>query len=256
MQSRLRHVIGMAALVICALVLWHRWKPRVIAFRQQADESRARVAQARIRSGAKIQAAVERAGLRYPPRELFLRAFKAEGRLEVFARNSDEAFRAVTMFAVLRSSGRPGPKRREGDEQVPEGFYRVDRFNPLSSFHLSLGLDYPNASDRVRSDRTRPGSDIFIHGKDVTIGCLPLGDEAIEELYLLALDTRERSSAPIHVHIFPARMSGPEWDAFRAAQPADLQVFWQELQPGFEAFEKTRLVPAVTVDSAGRYIVP
>jgi hypothetical protein len=67
---------------------------------------------------------------------------------------------------------------------VPEGFYFIDRFNPESSYHLSLGLNYPNPSDRIRSDHGRPGGDIFIHGSNQTIGCLPLGDEAIEELYL------------------------------------------------------------------------
>jgi murein L,D-transpeptidase YafK len=164
----------------------------------------------------------------------------------------------VETFAVLTPSGKPGPKRREGDRQVPEGFYFIDRFNPKSSYHLSLGIDYPNASDRVRSDAKRPGSDIFIHGKDVTIGCLPLGDERIEELYIAAHEAKTAGQAKIPVHIFPARMSGEAWEKFRAEEASsdpELASFWAELQPGFEAFEKTKLLPVVEAAADGTYVV-
>jgi murein L,D-transpeptidase YafK len=89
----------------------------------------------------------------------------------------------------------------------------------------------------------------------VTIGCLPLGDAAIEELYLLALDNRQRGQRTIHVHLFPARMTGPEWKAFRSNHPPALQEFWAQLQPAFDAFERTRRVPQIVVDRAGRYSV-
>ncbi len=106
----------------------------------------------------------------------------------MWARHGDGRFRLVASYPILAVSGGPGPKRREGDKQVPEGFYEIDRFNPKSLFHLSLGLNYPNAADRVLSDREHPGGDIFIHGSNVTVGCAPLGNDAIEELYLAALD--------------------------------------------------------------------
>jgi murein L,D-transpeptidase YafK len=194
-------------------------------------------------------------GVPYPPREIFLRAFKHEGQLEAWAREDAGPFKLWKTYPVLTPSGGPGPKRRAGDRQVPEGFYRIDRFNPESRFHLSLGLDYPNASDRILSDPKNPGGDIFIHGKDVTIGCLPLGDTAIEELYLLALDTRQRGQRTIHVHIFPARMTGPDWETFRTAHPPELQEFWANLLPGFDVFERTRHVPEIVVDRAGRYSI-
>ncbi len=154
-------------------------------------------------------------------------------------------------YPILASSGSPGPKRREGDRQVPEGFYCIERFNPESLFHLSLGLNYPNASDRILSDREKPGSDIFIHGNNVTVGCLPIGDAAIEELYLLALDVRARGQQRIPVHLFPAKMAGAEWDAF-VREHANLAAFWSGLQPGFDAFEATHQVPEVTVEPDGR----
>jgi murein L,D-transpeptidase YafK len=107
------------------------------------------------------------------------------------------------------------------------------------------------------SDRERPGGDIFIHGKAVTIGCLPIGDAAIEELYLAALDTRDAGHPDIPVHIFPARMSGESWEAFLRAETesrTELADFWEQLAPAFLAFEKTRRIPSVRVDGSGRYV--
>ncbi len=214
-----------------------------------------RVAAARASRGEIVRERTAALGLPYPPREIFLRAFKHEGQLEAWVREDAGRFRLWHTYPVLTASGGPGPKRRAGDRQVPEGFYRIDRFNPESRFHLSLGLDYPNAADCILSDRANPGGDIFIHGKDVTIGCLPLGDAAIEELYLLALDNRQRGQRDIPVHLFPARMTGPEWERYRSTHPAALQEFWTQLQPAFDAFERTRRVPEITVDRAGRYSI-
>jgi murein L,D-transpeptidase YafK len=202
----------------------------------------------------------QEAGLPYPPREIFLRAFKHEGELELWAREKDDAFRLITSYRVTARSGGPGPKRREGDRQVPEGCYIINAFNPKSRFHLSLGLDYPNAADRVLADPDRPGGEIYIHGSDRTIGCLPLGNAAIEELYLTALDTRAHGQTTIHVHIFPARMAGPSWTEFAEREtrrrPA-LRTFWDDLQPIYDAFERTRLRPETSVTPEGRYrIVP
>ena len=83
-------------------------------------------------------------------------------------------------------SGTTGPKRLQGDFQVPEGFYHINEFNPNSNYHLSMGLNYPNSSDRILSDSLRPGGEIYIHGSCVSVGCIPLNDDEIEELYLIA----------------------------------------------------------------------
>lgn len=255
-------IAGMGKAVILAVLFaaafaWRMWPQRLTALALDStslpgDE---RVAHARKSRGDAVRKRLADAGLPCPPREIFLRAFKREAELEVWAREDSGPLKFVVAFPVLASSGGPGPKRREGDRQVPEGFYRIERFNPESSFHLSLGLDYPNASDRVLGDREKPGGDIFIHGKNVTIGCLPLGDAAIEELYLLALDTRHRGQREIAVHVFPGRMSGVEWGRWSALQSPALRKFWAQLQPGYDAFERTRLVPGITVEADGRYTV-
>lgn len=130
-------------------------------------------------------------GMTYPPDDLALIAIKADRVLEVWARNSDRSIKLAS-YPVLAASGQLGPKLREGDLQVPEGLYRIEGLNPNSAFHLSMRVNYPNEFDRARAEeegRTRPGSDIFIHGRRASIGCLAMGDPAIEELFVLVADT-------------------------------------------------------------------
>ena len=119
-------------------------------------------------------------GLDYPPPQLALLAFKRERRLEIWGRQNGP-WVPIDAIPVLAASGFPGPKLREGDGQVPEGFYRIVAFNPNSRYHLSLMLDYPNADDLIegeRDGRTDLGGEIFVHGGARSIGCLAVGDYA------------------------------------------------------------------------------
>lgn len=134
---------------------------------------------------------LRRAGVAWPPKELALLVFKKERRVALWAR-SDARWRFIRNYPILAASGHAGPKLREGDYQVPEGVYRIAHLNPNSSYHLSMKVNYPNEFDRrmaAREGRTRLGGDIFIHGKDVSIGCVALGDLAIEELFTLVAET-------------------------------------------------------------------
>jgi murein L,D-transpeptidase YafK len=192
-----------------------------------------------------------RKGISYPPKSIFIRAFKQEREMEVWAEAADGKMRLLRTYPIVAMSGGPGPKRKEGDRQVPEGVYFVDRYNPNSAYHLSLGLNYPNASDKLRGDRQRPGHDIFIHGSNVSIGCLAMTDEKIEEIYTLALGPKDAGKR-IAVHIFPCRMEGETYGALRARHP-DLVRFWSELEPIYAAFEQVRKVPQVRIASDGSY---
>lgn len=192
--------------------------------------------------------------------EVYLRAFKRERVLEVWARESGSGpFARLAVYPICVVSGVLGPKRRQGDEQVPEGFYRVSAFNPWSAYHLSLELDYPNRADRLRERAgAQLGGDIFIHGDCRTVGCLPMTDEGIEEIYWIAVLARSSGQAQIPVHIFPARMEGESLDALHravAGNPA-LRAFWDELQPAYEYFQALRRVPDVATSDEGRYEVP
>lgn len=135
----------------------------------------------------------QRAGVPYPPAAAVLVGIKQEKNLELYATpRAGESPRFVRSWPVLGASGGLGPKLREGDRQVPEGIYRVESLNPLSSFHLSLRLNYPNDFDRHKGrldGRKRLGNDIMIHGDTLSSGCLAMGDPAAEELFVLAHDT-------------------------------------------------------------------
>lgn len=121
------------------------------------------------------------------PKSLLLLAYKEERQLNVYAVDSSK-IRLIVSYPFTAYSGELGPKLREGDRQIPEGIYAVEYINPNSAYHLSIKLDYPNAFDREQSQLehlAQMGGDIFIHGKSVTVGCIPIGDEAIEELFVL-----------------------------------------------------------------------
>jgi murein L,D-transpeptidase YafK len=116
-------------------------------------------------------------GLSWPAKYIYLRSFKYDSQLEVWVKNEkNDAFQLFKTYKVCAMAGTLGPKRMEGDYQVPEGFYYINEFNPRSVYHLSLGLNYPNASDRYLSDAIQPGGDIYIHGSCVTTGCIPIPD--------------------------------------------------------------------------------
>lgn len=128
----------------------------------------------------------------YPPSELIFVGLKEEKLLEVYAKSGTNGFKLIRTYPILAASGVAGPKLREGDRQVPEGIYRIELLNPNSSYHLSLRIGYPNAFDRAQAakeGRTKLGGDIMIHGKAKSVGCLAMGDEAAEDLFVLAADT-------------------------------------------------------------------
>ena len=117
--------------------------------------------------------------------KLRLLVFKNERRLEVHA----PGWKMPRVYPMTGFSGALGPKLKEGDGQIPEGVYGIEYLNPNSSYYLSLKISYPNAADRRRAKtdgRTKLGGDIMIHGKNVTIGCVPIGDDAIEDVFYLA----------------------------------------------------------------------
>jgi hypothetical protein len=177
------------------------------AFRQ--DQLRyPRVRDAYALMGSRMHTVLQEHHLAPERLELFIRALKVERRVEAWGRNQGEGeYQLLRTFWLAGTSGSLGPKRIINDGQVPEGFYHINRFNPSSQYHLSLGLNYPNAADSVRSGLEDPGKDIFIHGSDVTIGCLPITDAGIRELYMLAVEARAAGQTDIPVHIFPFELT-------------------------------------------------
>ena len=127
------------------------------------------------------------ADIQYPPDNLTFLAMKEEKRLEIWTVINEMKI-LIRSYPILKTSGGSGPKLVEGDGQVPEGIYQIEGLNPNSSFHLSLKLNYPNAFDLHHANaegRNNPGTNIFIHGKSSSIGCLAMGDKTIEEIFTL-----------------------------------------------------------------------
>jgi murein L,D-transpeptidase YafK len=199
-----------------------------------------RVSRARESRLADLDALVAKAGLKRPLDEVYLRVFKEEAELELWAGRAGQSMVLLKTFPICAASGVLGPKREEGDLQVPEGFYEVPEFNATSSYHLAMKVSYPNASDRIRGHRTHPGGLIYLHGECASIGCIAIRNEPIEEVYLLSLEARRR---PIHLDIYPFRFT-----AERLAAPTPHQSFWKELYAGDLEFQRTLRPPKVSVD--------
>lgn len=135
-----------------------------------------------------------KAGISYPPREMAILAFKDTDLLEVYAKEKGGKWKFIRSYPILAASGKLGPKLKEGDNQVPEGVYRMELLNPMSRFHLSIRVNYPNEFDRKKGKedgRRNLGGDIMIHGNRVSIGCLAMGDEAAEDLFVMAAFARK-----------------------------------------------------------------
>ncbi|MEM9823592.1 MAG: L,D-transpeptidase family protein [Bacteroidota bacterium] len=186
--------------------------------------------------------------------QVFIRAFKEERLLEVWVKSKKEKkYQPLIHYGFCQLSGQLGPKRKEGDRQVPEGCYQINRFNPQSNYYLSLGLNYPNRSDRIRGDQNRPGSDIFIHGDCVTIGCIPIRDDKIKELYLLAKQAKENGQQAIAVNIYPAKLTKEKMAVLEQRFPLAYLQFWRELKVIYDQFEHTKEVPQFKISDRGEY---
>lgn len=198
----------------------------------------------------------KRKNVSFPPKDIFLRAFKSQNEMELWARNNESSeYKLIKTYHICAVPGKLGPKRAQGDRQVPEGFYFIEDFNPKSDYHLSLLLNYPNFSDKA-AGAPNTGGDIYIHGGCVTVGCVPMTNDGIEEIYSVCLAARLNGQEYIPVHIFPTRLN-KNGMAYLSREfgndPARLQ-FWQDLRPAFEYFEKYHKLLPVMYSPDGKYV--
>ena len=175
-----------------------------------------RVAQHGLAARARLAPYFAAAGVPYPPARFLLLGLKQERTLQLYAAGPGQAYAFIRSFAIGGASGELGPKLREGDRQVPEGVYRIEYLNPNSIAHLSLALSYPNEFDRMHAEEdgrenATLGGDIMIHGGADSIGCLAVGDQAAEDLFVLAADADWEHAVVV---VSPV-------DFRRAALPAD-----------------------------------
>lgn len=246
-------ILSAAAVLVLGLALQRASDQSFKAEQMKFDRVRAAIAE----KEPAIKRLFAQKRLSYPPKQIFIRVFKREQAVELWVSEADpDTFELLKEYKVCASSGTVGPKREQGDDQVPEGFYRIDRFNPLSNFHLSLGVNYPNQADKILGVKGRLGGDIFIHGNCVTIGCVPITDESIKELYVIAVEARSAGQTSIPIHIFPAKLHEKGLKRLeREFGNPKLLEFWMSLKPGYDFFEKNRRLPIITIDRQGRYQV-
>ncbi len=197
-----------------------------------------RVAQAEALVRAQIEVKVKAAAV-VRPLHLYVRAFKQERLLEVWGKKKDGAFALICSYPVLAASGTLGPKRKEGDSQVPEGIYSLTTMNPKSRFLLSVKVDYPNATDRKRGPAPW-GDDIYIHGSNVSIGCLAIGDTATQEFFLMVKEAKGAGQSKPPINIFPCKdMDKNLPELIRTFQPdAEVIRLWQRLAKAEKQFPK------------------
>ncbi len=222
-----------------------------------AQLSSPRVAQAMAKFTDSLSKEFGRKGITWPATDIFIRAFKSQNEMELWARSSETSeYKHIKTWRICAITGLLGPKRYKGDHQVPEGFYFIEEFNAHSDYYLSLLLNYPNLSDKAAAVEKLPlGGDIYIHGGCVTIGCLPMTDALIQEIYAVCLTAKLNGQEYIPVHIFPTRLtkSGMAYLAKEYPNDKNRQQFWSSLKTSYDYFEKTHRLLPVMYTADGKY---
>jgi murein L,D-transpeptidase YafK len=190
--------------------------------------------------------------------EIYLRAFKFEKTFEIWVRDlSHDTFTHYQTIPFCSTSGEIGPKRKQGDGQIPEGLYQIAHFNPLSEYFLSMRVNYPNEADMFWADKTHPGGDIYIHGGCETIGCIPITDKEMGQLYVISIMSRNNNNNDFPIHIFPSKMSSPimKYLLNKKDINEDYKNVWKGIQPVYSYFQKYKKIPYHYVNEQGLYRV-
>jgi murein L,D-transpeptidase YafK len=167
---------------------------------------------------------------------ILIRAYKKESELEVWKRGSNGKYALLKTYPICRWSGQLGPKTREGDRQVPEGFYTVTpaQMNPNSNFYLSFDTGYPNSFDRSLG---RNGGDIMVHGSCSSRGCFAMTDQNVAEIYAIARDALAAGQRGFQFQSYPFRMTAENLAKHRLDPHI---AFWKNLKEGSDTFEVTK----------------
>ncbi|MCA0403121.1 MAG: hypothetical protein LCH30_04905 [Proteobacteria bacterium] len=191
-----------------------------------------------LRTEPELKRFFAKANVAYPPKDVALLAFKKERNVELWAKDETLGWRHIHNYPLSAFSGRLGPKLKEGDGQIPEGIYRLTMFNPFSSMHLSMMINYPNSYDRlqaIKDGRSRLGNNIFVHGKSLSVGCLAVGDKAIDQLFLL---TRRVGLNHVKVIIAPNDLRLGKAATTNFAQPRWLPDLYKQITIALNQFPK------------------
>lgn len=241
-------------LLICLITSVSLAQPKTLAFKTNQLKS-ARVKDAYDTKWEPLQVELKASKINPDEFDIYLRVFKNEKVVEVWMKNKGEVrYHLFKIYDICASSGDLGPKRMEGDGQVPEGFYKIDLFNPKSDYYLSMRVSYPNNSDIILKEGISPGGAIMMHGECVTIGCLPMTNDKIKELYVLCLEARNRNN-PIYIDIYPTKFTPENIKMLEDNFPKSKLTFWKTLKPIYDYFETNHWLPKVNIDPKGKYFI-
>ena len=237
--KRIHFLIAILALSLCAVPFRAQVRRPLVAVIQtlRGEHTVAgRVAEFGPTVRQRLGSEFTRIGVAYPPAKLFLVGFKQEKQLEVWVSDPPKFLKT---YRILGASGKLGPKLKVGDMQVPEGIYRIESLNPNSSYHLALRVNYPNRFDQSMAKldgRTELGGDIMIHGTNGSIGCLAMGDEASEDLFVLAAET---GIDHVSVIISPVDFRSNDLPATLPTQPGWVPDLYELIRRELKKLEKT-----------------
>src|SRR5271166_5860203 len=178
-----------------------------------------------------------------PSSPVLIRAYKKEAEFEIWKMKSDGQYALLKTYPMCRWSGQLGPKKREGDMQVPEGFYTIapGQMNPNSHYYLSFNVGYPNAYDRAYG---RSGGNVMVHGVCSSAGCFSMTDEQVADIYAIARESFRGGQREIQPQSYPFHMTAENMAKFRLDPNID---FWKNLKNGSDYFEVTKQEPPVIV---------
>jgi len=178
-----------------------------------------------------------------PSSPTLIRTYKKEAELEIWKMKSDGQYALLKTYPMCRWSGQLGPKKREGDMQVPEGFYSIGpgQMNPNSHYYLSFNVGYPNAYDRSYG---RNGGNVMVHGVCSSAGCFSMTDDQVADIYAIVRESLSSGQREIQLQSYPFRMTAANMAKFRLDPNI---AFWKNLKEGADHFEVTKTEPSVLV---------
>jgi hypothetical protein len=203
---------------------------------------------------ARLKKKFEDARVAWPPSEIALIGIKDEKILELHARSKGQPWQLIHRYPILAASGGMGPKLRQGDKQVPEGIYRIAWLNPNSAYHVSLRVSYPNDFDRKmakKEGRSNLGGDIMIHGKNLSAGCLAIGDQAVEEIFTVAAET---GLAKVRVIIAPTDLRTKAIPEPKPGQPEWVPKLYTEIASAMSGYESVSPIATSSTNIASSFM--
>lgn len=215
--------------------------------------SQSRLWEAKAKSELMWKKLCEEKEVAYPPQQILLQVFKSEKIVEVWYLKSD-SYVLLKTYPICAASGGLGPKRGQGDNQVPEGVYKISSFNEYSNFYLSMKVSYPNKSDMILGNKDL-GGDIYIHGSCESIGCIAITTPYIKELYWLTYQANKKNK--VMVFIYPCRLSDFKHKILNYIRAGDDELInlWTDLKPIYNYFYANKTIPKIEINDKGRYLL-